>query len=207
MKIWSLPKHENLITGNKILWKREEIASKEQFLLFSTIFSTYARISNFKSPITYIFVKCGCSIYFFLNLEIGYVEVRISRNILENPLEFKITRVDCIVVKGKMLLRSSVSTFHILLQFFRFSCLNRGEISLRDKRLFQTSEVEITRVDFIFILPDFFWFCKKCVKSWSIFCQFLHGRQHVYTSEHIMPVLSEYSRTSIIITPIIQNSH
>ena len=38
VKIWSLPKHENLITGNKILWKRGEIAPKEQFLLFSTIF-------------------------------------------------------------------------------------------------------------------------------------------------------------------------
>ena len=31
----SLPKHEHLIIGNKILWKRGE------FLLFSTIFSTY----------------------------------------------------------------------------------------------------------------------------------------------------------------------
>ena len=37
-KIWSLPKQENLTTGKKILWKRGEIAPKEQFLLFSTIF-------------------------------------------------------------------------------------------------------------------------------------------------------------------------
>ena len=41
VKIWSLFKHENLTTGNKILWKRGEIAPKEQFLLFSTIFSIY----------------------------------------------------------------------------------------------------------------------------------------------------------------------
>ena len=41
MKIWSLFKHENLTTGNKILWKRGEIALKEQVLLFSTIFSIY----------------------------------------------------------------------------------------------------------------------------------------------------------------------
>ena len=34
-------KHENLTTGNKILWKRGEIAPKEQFLLCSTIFSIY----------------------------------------------------------------------------------------------------------------------------------------------------------------------
>ena len=41
VKIWSLLKHENLTIGNKILWKRGEIAPKEQFLLFSTIFSIY----------------------------------------------------------------------------------------------------------------------------------------------------------------------
>ena len=46
----------------KILWKRGEITPKEQFLLFSTIFSIYL-----KSPVTNIFVKCGCSKYFFLN--------------------------------------------------------------------------------------------------------------------------------------------
>ena len=50
MKTWSLFKHENLTTGNKILWKRGGIA-----------------ISNFRSQSTYSFVKCGCSIYFFLN--------------------------------------------------------------------------------------------------------------------------------------------
>ena len=44
VKIWSLPKHENLTTGKKILWKRREIAPKEQFLLFSTIFSIYLQI-------------------------------------------------------------------------------------------------------------------------------------------------------------------
>ena len=41
VKIWSLLKHENLTTGNKILWKRREIAPQEQFLFFSTIFSLY----------------------------------------------------------------------------------------------------------------------------------------------------------------------
>ena len=40
MKIWSLQKHETMTTGIKIMWKRGEIA-KEQFLLFSTIFSVY----------------------------------------------------------------------------------------------------------------------------------------------------------------------
>ena len=36
---------------------------RSNFLLFSTIFSIYL----YKSPVTYIFVKCGCSNYFFLN--------------------------------------------------------------------------------------------------------------------------------------------
>ena len=41
------------------MWKRGEIAPEEQFLLFSTLFYIY--ISNFRSQITYSFVKCGCS--------------------------------------------------------------------------------------------------------------------------------------------------
>ena len=43
-KIWSLFKHRNLTSGNKILWIRGEIAPQEQFLPFPTIFSIY--ISN-----------------------------------------------------------------------------------------------------------------------------------------------------------------
>ena len=38
-KIWSLFKHRNLASGNKILWIRGEIAPQEQFLPFPTIFS------------------------------------------------------------------------------------------------------------------------------------------------------------------------
>ena len=45
------------------MWKKGEIAPKEQFFLFSTLF--YICISNFKSQIKYSFVKCGCSIYWF----------------------------------------------------------------------------------------------------------------------------------------------
>ena len=61
------------------MWKRGEIAPEEQFLLFSTLFYIY--ISNFRSQITYSFVKCGCSIYCFphsLNSDMskyGYLEV------------------------------------------------------------------------------------------------------------------------------------
>ena len=46
-KLWSLFSHGNLIIGNKILRKRE-IGPKEQFLLFSTIFSLLYLTSGFK---------------------------------------------------------------------------------------------------------------------------------------------------------------
>ena len=42
------------------MWKRGEIAPKEQFLLFSTLFYIY--ISNLRSQIIYSFIKCSCSI-------------------------------------------------------------------------------------------------------------------------------------------------
>ena len=66
------------------MWKREEIAPQEQFLLFSTLFYiyiyVYIYISNSRSQITHSFVKCGCSIYCFphsLNYmsKYGYLEV------------------------------------------------------------------------------------------------------------------------------------
>ena len=62
--IWSLFQHRHLTTGNKILWKREEIAPKERFLLFPP-WQYFQYISNLRSQIKYLFVKCGWSIYFF----------------------------------------------------------------------------------------------------------------------------------------------
>ena len=76
---------KDLTTGNKELWKKGDIAPKEQFLLFSTILSIY--ISNFRRQITYSFVKYGYSIYFTSFLQIWYIEVRISRSISESPFE------------------------------------------------------------------------------------------------------------------------
>ena len=50
-------------------------------------------MSNFKSPITSTFVKCGCSIYFFLkSTNLICRSTDISKYC---PLEFEITRVDC----------------------------------------------------------------------------------------------------------------
>ena len=91
------------------MWKRGEIAPKEQFLLFSILFYIY--ISNFRSQITYSLVKCGCSIYCFphsLNSDMskyGYLGVSVS------PLEFEITRVDCNMVRSYGI-------------FSKFGCLN-----------------------------------------------------------------------------------
>ena len=93
VKIWSLPKHENLQQVKKILWKRGEIAPKEQFLLFSTIFSIYL---TSRVQLHIYLLNVVVRIIFFSILQIWYDEVRISRSITESPLEFEITRVDCI---------------------------------------------------------------------------------------------------------------
>ena len=78
VNVWSLPKHENLTTGKNVCGKEEKLLLRSNFSSFPQYFQY---ISNFKSPITYIFVKCGCSNYFSSILQIWYVEVRISRSI------------------------------------------------------------------------------------------------------------------------------
>ena len=50
------------------MWKRGEIAPKEQFLLFSILFYIYSYISNFRSQITHSFVKCVVQFIVFLTL-------------------------------------------------------------------------------------------------------------------------------------------
>ena len=64
VKIWSLPIHENLTTDGKYCRKEEKLLLRSNFSSFPQYFQY---ISNFKSPITYQFVKCGQSNYFFLN--------------------------------------------------------------------------------------------------------------------------------------------
>ena len=86
-KIWSLFKHRNLTLGNKILWIRGKIAPEEQFLPFPTIFSIF--ISNYRSQITYPFVKFGCAICIFLNSENLYVEVRMISKCFRGSLQLR----------------------------------------------------------------------------------------------------------------------
>ena len=92
VKLWSLFEHENLTTGNKIMWERGEIAPKEQFLLFSTIFSIYLTSGvKLHSHLWNVLLR----FIFSSILQIWFVEVWISRNISECTLDTKIMRVDC----------------------------------------------------------------------------------------------------------------
>ena len=56
VKIWSLPKHEDLTTGKKYCGKEEKLLLRSNFSSFPQYFQY---ISNFRSQITHIFVKCG----------------------------------------------------------------------------------------------------------------------------------------------------
>ena len=128
MKIWSLPKLENLITGNKILWKRGEIAPKEQFLLFSTIFSVYLYFQESN----YIFI-CKMWLFeliFFLVCKsdmssYGYLEVFqrvpwtsrqresiVYRNVRTGPVIFIPTSSSCIYMTYNLALRTFVVLQH-----------------------------------------------------------------------------------------------
>ena len=88
VKILSLPKHENLPTSKKYCGKEERLLLRSNFSSFPQYFRY---ISNFKSPVTYKFVKCSCLNSFSSIFKIWYVEVWISRSILESPLDFEIT--------------------------------------------------------------------------------------------------------------------
>ena len=83
MKILSLPKHVNLTSGRNIVEKEEKLLLNSNLSSFPQYFQY---ISNFKSPVTYIFVKCGCKSDMS---RYGYLEVfqRVPWN--------SRTRVDC----------------------------------------------------------------------------------------------------------------
>ena len=105
MKIWSLPKHENLSTGKKNCGKEEKL------LNFSSFPQYFQYISNLKRPIHIFLLNVVNRIIFSWTLQIWYVEVRIYRSISESPLEFEITRVDC-SEKNKKYTGNSVQLQH-----------------------------------------------------------------------------------------------
>ena len=91
MKIWSLPKHENLTTSKKYCGNEEQLLLRSNFPSFPQYFQY---ISNFKSPIHIYLLNVVNRIIFSWTLQTWYVEVWISPSILESPLELEITRVD-----------------------------------------------------------------------------------------------------------------
>ena len=97
VKIWSLPIHENLTTDGKYCRKEEKLLLRSNFSSFPQYFQY---ISNFKSPITLpiSLLNVVNQIIFSSILQTWYVELRISRSISESPLEFEITRVDCMCI-------------------------------------------------------------------------------------------------------------
>ena len=78
VKIWSLPKHENLTTGKKYCGKEEKLLLRSNFSSFPQCFHY---ISNFKNLLLHIYLLNMVNRIIFPSiLQIGYVEVRISRS-------------------------------------------------------------------------------------------------------------------------------
>ena len=92
VKIWFLPKHENLT----IVEKRINCSLGAISPLFHNIFSIFL-ISRVQLHINLL--KVVNWIILSSILQIWYVDLRISRSISERPLEFEITRIDCIRLK------------------------------------------------------------------------------------------------------------
>ena len=94
-KIWSLPIHENLTTDGKYCRKEEKLLLRSNFSSFPQYFNI-SLTSKVQLPISLLNVVN--QIIFSSILQTWYVELRISRSISESPLEFEITRVDCMTI-------------------------------------------------------------------------------------------------------------
>ena len=122
VKIWTLPKHENLTKGKKYYGKEEKLLLRSNFSSFPLYFQY---ISNFKSPITHIYLLNVVNrIIFSSSLQIWYVEVRISRSISECPLEFEITRVDCINYKRLLAVLTGITKTRLFKYIETFTSKN-----------------------------------------------------------------------------------
>ena len=111
VKILSLPKHENLTTSKKYCGKEEKISP-----LFHNIFDI-SLMSRVQLHINLLNVVVR--IIFSSILKMWYVEVRISRSVSESPLQFEITRVDCIVIcSSSLFVRHSFYMWVFIIIFF-----------------------------------------------------------------------------------------
>ena len=93
MKSWSLFSQGNVTTGNKIT--KYHNCGKEQFLLFSTIFSIYLQLQE--SNYTIICEMWLFDLFFLNSANLIYQCTDISNNFRES-FGFEITRVDCTYV-------------------------------------------------------------------------------------------------------------
>ena len=82
-------------------------------------------------------MKCGCSIYFFLNFPNLICQVRISRSTSESPLELEIMRVNCISI---FFISQQKHMLWVLITSTLVKCLNNDFAAnfLIERQLLQT---------------------------------------------------------------------
>ena len=85
----------NLWQQNKIMWKRGEIAPKEQFLLFSTLFYIYIFLTSGVKLHIHLLNVVVQIIVFLTLLTLICRGTDISKCFSGRPLKFEITGVDC----------------------------------------------------------------------------------------------------------------
>ena len=122
VKIWSLPKLENLTTGKKYCGKEEKLFLRSNFSSFPQYFQY---ISNFKSPnYIYIYKMWLFELFYPQFCESDMLRYRYLE-VFSSPLEFEITRVDCISLFPH--------------QYFHLHLLYLEKLSLSLKYLYLTS--------------------------------------------------------------------
>ena len=135
MKIWSLPKHEHLTTCKNIVEKRRNCSSGAISPLFQNIFNI--SLTSRVQLLVYLLNMVN-RISFPPILQIWYVEVRISRSISDSPLEFEITRVDCISIMndvgyGVLSDKNSISwrSFHRWMLYYVLAYLKFHSVEIK----------------------------------------------------------------------------
>ena len=128
-------------------WYFRKVELRDYSIFLSSLIQSTPVISKSKGP-SEIFRDIRSSTY-----QICRIEEKINRTTTFHKAVYNLTPEvrDILKILWK---RGAISPlFHnILLPVVRFSCLNRDTIfSLRDKRLFEISEVEITRADCILL--------------------------------------------------------
>ena len=114
----------------------EKLLLRSNFSSFPQYFQYFA---NFKSQIHIYLLNVVNQIIFSWTLQIWYVQVRISWSISESPLEFKIMRVDRIILSPVdqswlFYLLLSIKTKSIWYKFLKFLGMTRLQIQPQTSR-------------------------------------------------------------------------